>query len=188
MIKRHRSAAHDRSSVLIAFAVALAVFALTHFAPIPGGLKALTAASGGEPLLDLQPAFTSDEVYRRLDAFGEAGRAAYRWFTVTTDVVFPLTLAAFLYLLAKSASQQFASAKRLHALLPAIPVVWFALDMTENLSIFALLSHYPERIDALAGHLGYITTAKRAALLAGIAVPLLLLAMAGVRYLRQRGR
>lgn len=171
----------SRSSVLVAFAIALAVFALTHFAPIPGGLKALAAASGGQPLLDLQPVFSSDEVYRRLDAFGEAGRAAYRWFTLTTDVVFPLTLAAFLYLFAKSASQQFATTLR--TFLPVVPIVWFALDMTENFSIFALLSHYPERFDFLAATLGYVTAAKRVALAAAAGVPILLLVILAVRRL-----
>ncbi len=122
-------------SVLIALLIALVIFVLTHFAPIPGSLADLTSVSGGHTILDQQPAFTTPAVYDRLDAFGEEGRRLYQRFLLTTDIVFPLGLLTFLFLFARFSAARFVSTPALQVLLPIIPLVWFGLDMVENLSI-----------------------------------------------------
>lgn len=173
----------SRLIVLATLAFALTVFAVTHFAPIPGGLVDLRAATGGRPILDLQPSFSADDVYARLDAFGEAGRELYQRFLVTTDVVFPLSLLGFLVAFARYASGGMTAAWRVALL--AVPIAWFALDMGENASVYWLLSLYPERDDAIAGVVGFVTSAKRAALFAAIGAPILV--MVAARFVR-RGR
>lgn len=97
------------------------------------------AAAGGQAILDQQPAFSTEEIYQRLDAFGRTGRELYKWFLVTTDVIFPLSLLAFLFLLARYTSQRLAPPSALRGLLLVLPFAFFVLDMIENLSIFLML-------------------------------------------------
>jgi hypothetical protein len=158
-----------------AFVAALAIFVVTHMSPLPGGLPELTSAAGGQSILDQRPAFSSDAVYERLDAFGENGRRLYRRFTITTDVVFPLGLGTFLFLLARFAVDRATPRRVLGTLLPALPILWFACDMTENLTIFSLLSRYPERREFLASYLGFVTRTKQALLVTSFALPALVL-------------
>lgn len=171
------------TTVLTAFGAAVVVFILTHIAPIPGTLRDLMAVNGGHPILDQLPAFSTQAVYDRLDAFGADGRALYQRFLLTTDIVFPLGLLVFLFLFARFSAERFGGWRGLPTLLPLVPVMWFALDMMENLSIVALLADYPEQNDFIASHLGLITLAKRYALGLSILAPAaLLLYTTGKRY------
>ena len=165
-------------TVLIAFGVALAIFILTHLAPIPGSLNDLMSVSGGHAILDQVPAFSTQTVYDRLDVFGADGRAAYQLFLLTTDIVFPLGLLAFLFLFARFSAEKFGGSDALRTLLPLMPLMWFAFDMIENLSIVTLLADYPTQNDFIASHLGLITLAKRFALGASFLAPAALLVYA----------
>jgi hypothetical protein len=174
----------SRLTLLAAFALAIAVFAITHYAPIPYGLKALAAMGGGEKILDLAPAFTGEAVHARLEAFGAEGRAVYQRFAVTTDVAFPLALLVFLFVLARYAGERASLPRAARGLVLAVPVVWFAADMIENLTVFTLIAQFPARNDLLESNLGYVTLAKRALLLASLALPVLLLLWTMARRLR----
>lgn len=158
-------------SVLIALVIALVIFVLTHFAPIPGSLADLMSVNGGHAILDQQPAFTTHAVYDRLNAFGEEGRRLYQRFLLTTDIVFPLGLLTFLFLFARFSAARLVSTPILPALLPIMPFVWFALDMVENLSIVALLTDYPEQNELIAANIGSVTVAKRYTLITSILLP-----------------
>ncbi|MEO6113355.1 MAG: hypothetical protein ABIP07_02755 [Sphingomicrobium sp.] len=161
----------SRRSVLIGLAVAIAAFAATHLLPIPGSVRALMESMGGQPIFDMEPSFSSDEVYERLAAFGEVGRAAYRHTVVTTDIIFPACVAAFLFLLARFTADRLDVSRGLRALLLALPIAYFLSDMTENVAIFVLLSDYPERHEIIGGGLGYLTVIKRAAQAASLLLP-----------------
>ncbi len=176
----------SRQLLLAAFLIAFAVFVTTHFLPVPGGLKNLMATSGGQQILDQQPAFTSDAVYRRLDAFGEAGRDLYQRFTVTMDVVFPLSVLAFLVFLSRLSTERLESSQVLPILVMTVPFLWFASDMIENLMIFSILSRFPEQNEDLASNLGFVTLAKRFLLMAAVAVPSLLFVWKGAKRLHSR--
>lgn len=162
-------------SVLIAFGIALAIFVLTHLAPIPGGLRDLMSVNGGHAILDQQPELSAQGVYERLDAFGEEGRALYQRFLLTTDIVFPIGLLVFMSLFARFSAERLGSWPLLRVLLPVVALTWFAFDMIENLSIVALLSNYPVRNDTVASYLGVVTLAKRFMLIASILMPTALL-------------
>ncbi|NOT42455.1 MAG: hypothetical protein HOP13_18415 [Alphaproteobacteria bacterium] len=173
-------------SVLIAFVILIAVFIATHVLPIPGSLRDVMAAAGGQTILDQKPAFSTVEIYQRLDAFGQTGRALYQRFLVTTDVIFPLTLLAFLFLLARYTSQQLAPPRALRGLLLIFPFAFFVFDMIENLSIFQMLSDYPERHRLTGDLLGYVTVVKRLSMYAAIVLPLVLFSLAGIRRWRKK--
>src|SRR5215208_2506561 len=89
-------------SLLLTLALAIVSYIVTHLLPIPGGLRGVMAATGG-PLLDQIPSFSVEETYARIAAFGAQGRDVYRHFTLTTDVIFPLTWLPFLFVFARFA-------------------------------------------------------------------------------------
>ena len=162
-------------SVLLSLAVAIAAFVATHLLSIPGSVHQLMAATGGLPIFDMQPSFSPDEVYERLVAFGANGRALYSRTLVTTDVVFPLCVLAFLYLFARYIAQRTGAPAPLRLLLLALPFAYFLADMTENATIYLLLSDFPQRHETAAGGLGYVTLIKRVTQIAAILLPSALL-------------
>ena len=161
--------------MLLAFALAFAAFAATHLLPIPGSVRSLTAAMGGQPIFDMKPSLSSDEVYQRLAGFGEAGRAAYRSTVLTTDVIFPLCVLIFLFLLARYVADRLNLSRGRRLLLLAVPIAYFISDMAENVAIYTMLSSYPDRQEIIGGAIGYVTLFKRLAQGAAIMVPILLL-------------
>jgi hypothetical protein len=162
----------SRRSVLIALAFAGAIFVVTHLLPVPGSVHALAEATGGQPILDLEPSFSADEVYRRLAAFGEEGRAMYRRTLLTSDIVFPLSLLAFFFLFARHAAERTAPPTVIRALLLTLPFAYFLSDFVENAGIFTMLTDYPLRHGLIGDNLGYVTVFKRIAQFAALLLPL----------------
>lgn len=173
-------------TVLIAFGVAVVVFILTHIAPIPGSLRDLIAVNGGHPILDQVPAASTKALYDRLEAFGADGRALYQRFLLTTDIVFPLGVLAFLFLLAKFSAERFGDLSALKTFVPLVPALWFAFDMMENLSIVALLAQYPAQNDFIASYLSTVTLMKQYALGTSIVTPAVLLLFVHAKQLFSR--
>lgn len=173
----------SRRAVIIAFAAAMAVFIITHLLPLPGSVRALAEATGGQPILDLDPSFSADEAYRRLAAFGVEGRAMYRQTLLTSDIVFPLSLLAFFHLFARRAAEQLSPPRWIRIPLLAIPFAYFLADLAENAGIFAMLAYYPDRLDPIGGNLGVVTAFKRAAQFAALLLPLALFFLAELRRL-----
>ncbi len=156
-----------------AFLVVLAV----HFLQFPGSVPDFNRASGGGVLLDAQPAFTPDGVYGRLAGYGEAGRRNYSFRNMTTDVLLPLSVLPFLFLLIRRALSRYSLSPVLRGLLLSVPVAYVVFDLLENASVLALLTKYPERMHVLAATLPYTTVIKRAASLFAIGIPLAMLVL-----------
>lgn len=171
------SSAPSGGGVLAALAGALFVLAVTHFLPLPGTLSDVMRKSGGHQILDLQPAFSSEAVYQRLSAFGEAGREAYLRMMLSVDIVFPLVFTTFLGLLALYAVGRRPPPRFLRLLLLLLPFGYLIPDLSENLSIAWLIHEYPNRHDGLASALGYITVFKRICMYAALLLPLVLLSL-----------
>lgn len=141
------------------------LFVGSHLASMHGGPRALHDVLGGQPIFDQRPSFSATDVYARVAAFGDVGRAAYSRLTYTGDLLFPLVLLTFLVQL-----QRFLSARaggRYRALL-LVPAAWFLADLTENAMIYTLLRDFPTRHEGLAGALGAVTTFKFALLAASV--------------------
>lgn len=166
-------------SLAAAFAGFLVTLVATHAAPIPGGVRSVHASVGHGALFDQQPAFDPLEVYRRIEGFGEVGRAAYQQFTYTTDLVFPLAMFGFLVVLGRFVAGRVAPGPVGGRVVAAAPVLWLAADLVENGLVFTLLAAYPEPHLVAAGLLPYVTVAKFALLLAAFVGPLALYAARG---------
>jgi hypothetical protein len=162
-----------------AFLVVIAV----HFLQFPGSVPDFARASGGGILLDASPAFTPDGIYDRLAGYGEVGRQNYLFRNVTIDVLLPLSVLPFLFLLIRRAIARFSFSRLVTGLFLSIPFVYVGFDLLENASVLALLANYPVRVDVLAASLPYTTVVKRAASLFAVGIPLVML---GLQFLRSR--
>jgi hypothetical protein len=167
----------SRTALVSTLGVFLITLLATHFAPIPGGVRALRASVNHQKLFDQSPAFSPDEIYRRIVAFGEVGREAYQQFTYTTDAIFPFALFLFLFVLARIIGERVALAKLTRISLSIGPILWFVSDLVENGIVYFLLSSYPTRHAVPATMLAYVTVSKFSLLLVSFVLPLAVYAM-----------
>ena len=157
---------------LLTLVWAVLIVVVVHFLDFPGSVPNFTDVSEGGALLDAVPAFTNDEVYARLTGYGEQGRQNYSFRNVTVDVLLPLSVLPFLFLLALRASTSLSRRRLLRMLLISVPFVYVMFDLLENATVVRLIERYPGRLDLLASSLPYTTIIKRAASLLAIALPL----------------
>jgi hypothetical protein len=143
----------------ISFLIVMLVFIVTHIFPYFGGVKSITLVTGGLKILDSAPTFLADEVYRRIEAFGSIGREMYQRFTYTSDVIFPVSVLAFLFSLVRFVLKIHSGSGRIAQILFALPAVWFLSDMIENLIVYLVLDSFPLPL-RIAGVLGYVTVTK----------------------------
>jgi hypothetical protein len=134
--------------------------------PHPDFLNSLLA--GGEPVLDLRPAFGPEVVRRVLDALGSGGRAQYVAMLWTVDLVLPA-----LFALALWAALSVGALRRWRRLALAAA----AADYLENYALTALVLGHPAWHDGLAMFPSGLTATK----VALYAVALALAAAGGLR-------
>jgi hypothetical protein len=156
---------------LVAFVV---LFVVTHLVGTHGGAKAVEQTLGGQALFDQQASLSATEVHARIDAFGQAGRAAYARMTFTQDLLFPLVLFVFLVQLLRFIAERGGWEPDRRRLPLVLPVAWLLTDLAENATIYQLLTSYPVRHDFLAGALGPLTYLKFTLLVASVALAALL--------------
>ena len=172
LVTTHRA---GRPTALVA---ALGVFVITlfatHLAPVPGGVRALRASVSQQQLFDQHPTFSPDAVYRRISDFGATGREAYQQFTYTTDLIFPLALFLFLFMLARFVDTRVAPVDIPQRILKLAPRLWLTSDLVENGIIYFLLATYPTRHAIPAALLAFVTVSKFVLLLVSFALPLAL--------------
>jgi hypothetical protein len=158
-------------TLFAAFGVFASIFIITHLFNFPGGMKALRTSMNYQPIFDTQSATSAEEVYSRIENFGEAGRQSYMTFTYTADLIFPLSFLLLLALLAKFTAERTTLSRSQRRALVLLPFLWFSSDVVENAIVFTLLSSYPAKNIFLMTALGPVTTAKFILLLASIALP-----------------
>jgi hypothetical protein len=171
-------------TLVLSFAVALTTFVVTHLFRFPGSIRYLMDATGGRKILDMQASGSADETYARLEAFGELGRELYLRAILTVDLVFPVSVFVFLLLLARFVSEQARLRGLFKGALQLLPVAYVLLDFCENVSVLLMLVHYPERLEFLAGTVGYLTRGKRVAMMAAMLLPIALWLVTKLRALR----
>ena len=167
----------SRAIFILAGVWGLSVAVAVHLLDFPGSVPDFQHASGGGTLLDAVPAFTSPETYARLDAYGPAGRKNYATRTVTVDVLLPLSVLPFLFLVARRAVAAATLGGVARTALLAMPFVYVIFDFIENGLLLALIAEYPNQLEVLPRLLPFITVIKRAASLLALALPLTLLAV-----------
>lgn len=171
----------SKKQLLQAFLIFLLVFVVTHIFPIPWGSKVVSQQLGGVEIFDKSPVFSSTEVYERISLFPAEGLKAYKRFTYTIDILFPVSFFVFLFAFARFVSQRITIRKYLVNVLISLPFFWFAFDLLENAIIFTILAKFPDKHELLASSLGFITVIKFSLLLLSILTPSLLFIVANKR-------
>ncbi len=93
---------------------------------------------GGE-MLDVMRGYTSSEALAALDGYGEAGRRAYAWASLTLDTLLPAAYASFL----AGLIYRFRPTERMWRL-AWLPPAAGVIDLGENIQIVLMLMRYPD--------------------------------------------
>lgn len=110
---------------------------------LPGAEARIKNASNGTGPIDLQFFYTPEKVYGMVASYGEAGRAFYRNFELTADILYPIVYTLFFSLFITWLFQRgFATESKMQRL-NVVPFGAWLFDLLENLGIVGMLSVYP---------------------------------------------
>ncbi len=142
--------------ILLLFALVL-LFAIVIVPLVQGQLE---ARSGGAGPIDLLFSYTPEEAYSIIASFGDEGRAIYRTFAMTGDIIYPVIYSMFFSLIMTWLFQRgFAPNSKMH-LLNVIPLGAWLFDWLENIHIVTMLSLYPSTSTIVAKLASFCTTIK----------------------------
>ena len=107
--------------------------------------------------LDLMFAYTPEQAYAQLTAFGPEGREHYAHSTITVDFAYPIvyTLMFCVWL-----TLLFRNSERFRCTVIMLPLAIFTLDIMENSGILIMLANYPSEYYWLALATSVATTLK----------------------------
>jgi hypothetical protein len=109
--------------------------------------------SGSVPMfaLDEMPrGYTPEQAFHVIDAYGVAGREAYRFLLLTIDLIFPFLYGSFLFLSIRWAAGRAAVSVSWGNRLAVIGYVATCCDWLENVSFLILMKGYPRLPTVLA--------------------------------------
>jgi hypothetical protein len=124
--------------------------------------------TGGVSILDLAGGYTPEAAYHMIAAYGEQGRR-YHLLITAADMIFPPSVALFFILLIAYCYARLTRSRAAVQGLLLLPVVYFAADYLENISIAAMLLGFPAafpRVAVLASALLGLKNLSAGALLA----------------------
>ena len=132
--------------VLILFAIE----AIFNAVILPNQQAKMEAISGGTGPIDLLLFYTPEKAYSMVESYGEAGRASYRAFELTGDILYPIMYTLFFSLFITWLFQRgFTPNSKMQAL-NVVPLGGWLFDLLENLGIVAMLSIFPSTPAVLA--------------------------------------
>ncbi|HSM71674.1 MAG TPA: hypothetical protein VK851_09035 [Anaerolineales bacterium] len=117
---------------------------------LPDMQSNIKASSGGTGPIDLLFFYTPDKVYSMIESYGEAGRASYRTFELTGDIIYPIVYTLFFSLAITWLFRRgFPGDSSMHKF-NVLPIGMWLFDLLENLSIVSMLSIFPSTPPLLA--------------------------------------
>lgn len=117
---------------------------------LPNQQAKIEAGSGGVGPIDLQFFYSPEKVYSMVESYGDAGRASYRTFELTGDIIYPIVYTLFFALAITWLFQRgFPTSSSMHKY-NVVPFGAWLFDLFENLSIVAMLSIFPSTPALLA--------------------------------------
>lgn len=127
---------------------------------LPNQQAKIEAASGGTGPIDLQFFYTPEKAYSMVASYGDAGRADYRAFELTGDIIYPIVYTLFLALFITWLFQRGFPPDSKMQRLNVMPFGAWLFDLLENLGIVAMLSVYPSTPATLAWISAFFTLIK----------------------------
>lgn len=155
----------------VTWRVALLLFGVQTVATmiVSAGWAPQLRALGDHLLIDMMFAYSADDLYRTLGAYGEEGRAAYAAYLTQIDFLYGTLsgLAFATVLLAVSRSLRRLSG--LFLVLALLPMLMTLFDYAEDLTLLAILGQFPEFVIPLASLASLLTSVKLILVYASIA-------------------
>ena len=130
--------------------VFMGLFFLFNLVVMPSGQKWLGGSTDEVGSIDLTLAATPATLFSKVADYGEQGRAVYRIFALTADVVYPIIYSIFLGLAITFLFRRIFPLESGLQKLNLLPFAALVFDVLENLGIVALLSTFPQQITWLA--------------------------------------
>ena len=138
----------------------------------------LEASSGGAGPIDLLFSYTPEKAYSMIESYGDEGRALYRTFAMTGDVIYPVVYSILFSLIITWLFQRgFASNSKIQ-MLNVVPLGAWLFDWLENINIVTMLSLYPSKPAIVAQLASLCTTIKWSFGVVGITLVLIGFVMA----------
>ncbi len=127
---------------------------------LPNQQAQIEAGSGGVGPIDLQFFYTPEKVYSMVASYGDAGRADYRLFELTGDIIYPIVYTLFFSLTITWLFQRGFPSNSAMQKYNVVPFGGWLFDLFENLGIVAMLSVYPTTPAMLAWVTAIFTVIK----------------------------
>ena len=121
-----------RKIFVLALLAAVVVVFTVHFLQFPGSVPDFVKAGRGGVLLDAMPSFSEEAIYQRLADYGEEGRRNYTFRNLTVDLVLPLSVLPFLFLLGLKALNRLSPGGVARTFLLSLPFVYVIFNFAEN--------------------------------------------------------
>jgi hypothetical protein len=120
----------------------------------PNQQAKMEADSGGTGPNDLLFFYTPENVFAMIESYGDAGRASYRIFELTGDILYPIVYTLFFALAITWLFQRgFPADSNMHKY-NVVPFGAWLFDLLENLGIVGMLSVFP----STPAFLAWVTT------------------------------
>ena len=104
--------------------------------------------------------YTPEQAFRVMTAYGEAGRRAYAFLLLTSDLVFPFLYGSFLFLSIRGASRRAGVSEPLANGLASVGFIATGCDWLENFSFLILMRIYPNQSIGVAKLASIFTVTK----------------------------
>lgn len=127
---------------------------------LPNQQAKIEAGSGGVGPIDLQFFYTPEKAYSMVEYYGEAGRADYRLFELTGDIIYPIVYTLFFSLAITWLFQRGSSSNSAMQKYNVTPFGAWLFDLLENLGIVTMLSVHPSTPALLAWSTALFTLVK----------------------------
>lgn len=137
-------------------------FALFNLTRVPEKLAKLAGYNGKLKLFTLDSiGYTNpDNLHRLLNVYGEAGRKAYVYESLTLDTAFPVCYSLFMTTATEAVLQKLYPDSNKYRLFTLLPLLTALIDYMENTSHYALIASYPRQPKKLAYLKMTFTTVK----------------------------
>ena len=130
--------------------ISLLIFVLFTALVLPWQARVAEERTGGGESPDTSFFYSSEDLYRIAEGYGEEGRQAYiqaRW---TFDVIWPLVYFFFLVTGTSWFLTQIPSQKKFWNYTPVIPAAAAVFDFLENTAASIVMAFYPQTIEIAA--------------------------------------
>lgn len=137
-------------AILVLLAAVITLRVIMGLPNDPFGLNAHLARLGGAAILDMRIGYTPDDAYALLEELGAEGRQAYAAMLLGGDMLFPISYSLLFAAIAAWLLVRVVPPDHWAQRLSLIALIGGISDIAENLSILAMISAFPQRLDGAA--------------------------------------